>query len=471
MIAGMTKSTQAVVMGASMAGLLAACAMSETFDRVVVVERDHLPDDASDRRGVPQGRHLHGLLAGGLVALNNLFPGFEADVLAAGAVRSDMQSDIHWWIDAHLIKPAPSGIIGVSCSRRLLEHTVRERVKALPRVEIIDHCDVHGIVSTDDGATISGVRIISRADDAESTELPADLVVDATGRASRSSRWLTALGYLAAEETRIPVDITYVTREYRREPGQLDGRAGTSTGSYPDLPFGAVLLALEDDTFILTAGGIYGETPPMDDDGLAEFAAKLPTRDFADFLHTATRISEPLKTHYPVSVRKHYERVTNFPAGYLVVGDALCSFNPIFGQGMSVAAAEAVFLRDLLRSGGADLASDFFAGAAEIIDVPWLIAVNADLRYPQAKVAQSDDDKALDEYLRLVYRAASVDSTVGTAIVRVINLLDTPERLLEPAMVAHVTEMARVNEVDVSHPARSEGTSVSPILSASKAVC
>src|ERR1700712_2494137 len=105
MIAGMIKPTQAVVMGASMAGLLAACALSETFDRVVLVERDHLPDDASDRRGVPQGKHLHGLLAGGLVALNNLIPGFEADLLAAGAVRSDMQSDIHWWIDAQLIKP------------------------------------------------------------------------------------------------------------------------------------------------------------------------------------------------------------------------------------------------------------------------------------------------------------------------------------------------------------------------------
>jgi 2-polyprenyl-6-methoxyphenol hydroxylase-like FAD-dependent oxidoreductase len=471
MIAGMTKPTQAVVIGASMAGLLAACALSETFDRVVLVERDHLPDDASDRRGVPQGKHLHGLLAGGFVALNNLFPGFEADLLVAGAVRSDVQSDIHWWVDGHLIKPEPSGIIGFSCSRRLLEHTVRERVKALPEVEIIDHCDVLGIVSTDAGETIGGVRIISKADSAEASELPADLVIDASGRASRSSRWLTALGFQPAEETRIPVDITYVTREYRRESGQLDGRAGTSTGSYPGLPIGAFLLALEDDTFMLTAGGIYGETPPMDDDGFAEFAAKLPTRDFADFLRTATRISDPLKLHYPVSVRKHYERLTDFPAGYLVVGDALCSFNPIFAQGMSVAAAEAVLLRDLLSAGSVNLAADFFGGAAEIIDVPWLIAVNADLRYPQAKVAQTDDGKALDEYLRLVYRAASVDRTVATAIVRVINLLDTPERLLEPAMVARVMEIAQVNEADVSDPVRSETPSVFPILSASKAVC
>jgi 2-polyprenyl-6-methoxyphenol hydroxylase-like FAD-dependent oxidoreductase len=445
MIADMTKPTQAVVIGASMAGLLAACALSETFNRVVLVERDLLPDHPSDRRGVPQGKHLHGLLAGGLVALSKLFPGFEDDLLAAGAVRSDVQSDIHWWVDAQLIKPEPSGIIGFSCSRRLLEHTVRQRVKALPEVEIIDHCDVLGLVSTDDGKTISGVRIKSRAS-AEAAELPADLVIDATGRASRSSQWLTALGYQAAEEARIPVDITYVTQQYRREPGQLDGRAGTSTASYPDLPIGAFLLALEDDTFMLTVGGIYGETPPMDDDGLAEFAGKLPTRDFADFLRTATRISDPVKAHYPFSVRKHYEKLTDFPAGYLVVGDALCSFNPVFAQGMSVAAAEAILLRDLLLAGSANPAADFFAAAAEIIDVPWLTAVNADLRYPQAKVAQTDDDKALDAYLTLVYRAAAVDRTVATAIVRVINLLDTPERLLlEPTMVERVTEIARVS--------------------------
>jgi flavin-dependent dehydrogenase len=250
---------------------------------------------------------------------------------------------------------------------------------------------VLGLISNANGDTINGVRIMSRVDSAHAAELRADLVVDAAGRASRTPQWLTALGYKTAEETQIPVDITYVTREYRREPGQLDGRVGTATNSFPGLPVGAFLLASEDDTFILTCGGTYGEEPPMDDDGLAEFAAKLPPPDLAEFLRTATRISEPLKTHYAVSVRRHYENLTTFPAGYVVVGDAVCSFNPVFGQGMSVAAAEAVLLRDLLRSGNANLAADFFAGAAEIVDVSWMIAVNADLRYPEAKVLQTEE--------------------------------------------------------------------------------
>lgn len=454
-----------------MAGLLAACALSETFDRVVLLERDHLPDGARHRRGVPQGEHLHGLLAGGLAAMTNLLPGFEDDLLAAGAVRSDVQSDIHWWVDAHLIKPEPSGIVGFSCSRRLLEHTVRNRVKALPKVQIIEDCDVLGILSADDGESISGVRIRSGVSSTEASTLPADLVIDATGRASRSSQWLTGLGYQDAEETRIPVDITYVTRTYRRERGQLDGRAGTFTGPYPGLPIGAFLLALEDDTFMLTTGGIYGETPPMDDDGLVDLAGKLPTRDFTDFLRTATRTGDPLKTHYRVSVRRHYERLTEFPAGYLVVGDALCSFNPIFAQGMSVAAAEAVLLRDLLHAGCVNVAAEFFEGAAKIIDVPWLIAVNADLRYPQCKLTQTAEAKAFDEYLRRVYRAASMDRTLATAIMRVINLLETPVRLLEPGVVVRVMQIIRGDAADANDPVQSEFATEFAILPRAKTVC
>jgi 2-polyprenyl-6-methoxyphenol hydroxylase-like FAD-dependent oxidoreductase len=469
MIAGMSKPTQAVVIGASMAGLLAARALSETFDRVVVVESDRLPDDASDRRAVPQGKHVHGLLARGLVALNTLFPGFDADLLAAGALRSDV-SDMHWWADGWLVKTEPSGITGFSCSRRLLEHTVRERVRALPGVEINDSCDVLGLISNANGDTINGVRTMSRVDSAQAAELRADLVVDAAGRASRTPQWLTALGYKTAEETRIPVDITYVTREYRREPGHLDGRVGIVTHSFPGLPMGAFLLAIEDDTFILTCTGIYGEEPPMDDDGLAEFVAKLPPPDLAEFLRAATRISEPLKTHYPVSVRRHYESLTNFPAGYVVVGDAVCSFNPVFGQGMSVAAAEAVLLRDLLRAGSANLATDLFAGAAEIVDVPWMIAVNADLRYPEAKVPQTEEIKALNDYLALVVRAASVDATVATAFIRVISLLDAPQHLQEPAMVARVMEAAAVGEADPRWPRDALQGPAYPISSATKAV-
>jgi len=452
MIAGMTKSTQAVVIGASMAGLLAARALSETFDRVVVVERDVLPDDASDRRGVPQGKHLHGLLAGGLIALNTLFPGFDADLLAAGAVQGDIQSNIHWWVEGRLVKPEPSGIMGISCPRRLLEHTVRQRVRALPNVQIVDSCDALGLITTVDRHTVTGLRILSRADSSAAGELSADLVIDAAGRGSQSQRWLEELHYPPVEETRIPIDITYVTKLYSRERGELDGRAGTSVSAFPGLPTGAFLLAQEKDKFILTLTGIYGEVPPMDDDGIAEYVARMPARDISEFLRTATPISGPLKTHYRASVRKHYERLTRFPAGYIVTGDALCSFDPVFAQGMSVAAAEAVLLRDLLLADSSNLATDFFAEAAKIIDAPWMIAANADLRFPEAQVAQTSKGRAANEFLSLVYRAASVDAAIATAFMRVLNLLESPQRLQEPAMVARVMEVIAGNDMGASIP-------------------
>ncbi|MCV7428268.1 FAD-dependent monooxygenase family protein [Mycobacterium montefiorense] len=195
----MIEPTQAVVIGAGMAGLLAASALSETFGQVMLMERDQLPARISGCRDVSQGKHLHLLLADGLAALNKRFPGFDAELLAAGAIRPSVRSGRV--IDVHPKNPQTSGSIGCFCSRGLLEQLVRERVRELPDVEIVGHRDVLGIVRTDDGQIISGVRIKSRVDSTEISQLTVDLVIDETGRALQNSRWLTVLGYLPAKET------------------------------------------------------------------------------------------------------------------------------------------------------------------------------------------------------------------------------------------------------------------------------
>ncbi|MEY9962455.1 2-polyprenyl-6-methoxyphenol hydroxylase-like FAD-dependent oxidoreductase [Streptacidiphilus sp. MAP12-16] len=433
----MTNRTRAVVVGASMAGLFAAAALADSFDEVTVIERDVLVGPV-DRRGVPQGKHLHGLQAGGLRSLSDLFPGFEDDLANAGAVRTDVQSDIHWYLDGCLVKPEPSGLIGYASSRRLLEHIVRTRVRALPRVHIRDGWDVLDLTTTADRRTVTGVRLSRRADGAAATEVRADLVVDASGRASRSPQWVTELGFAAPEVTRVQVDITYVTRQYRREQHHLDGRVGTSVGVFPGSLHGGTLLAMEDNTFMFTAGAVYGQEPPMNDADLPAYVEGFASRDFADFLKTAEQITEPVRTRFPASIRAHYEHLADFPEGYLVVGDAVCSFNPVYGQGMSVAAAEAVLLRDLLRADRARLAERFFAGATEIIDIPWAITVNADLRFPEAGAPPTEEAKQFNAYLRHVYQAASTDADVGAALLRVIQLVDAPDRLLEPTLVERV---------------------------------
>ena len=434
----METTKRAVVIGASMAGLLAARALTETYAEVIIVDRDILPDEPMNRRGVPQGKHLHGLLARGLTVLKELFPGFEEEMVAAGAVQADIQSGIHWYIDGHLLKPDPSGLIGISSSRPLLEFMVRRRVTRLPGVQIIDNTDVLNLTTTDDRRQVTGVGIMSRVDGAAAATIDADLVVDASGRGSRTPIWLAEMGYRAAPEVTMTVDTTYVTRLYRRQPGDFDDRPGTSIGGYPGSPSSGTLFAIENDLFIFTTGGIFGQQVPMDDEGLLEFTKALPSSVYADFLPTATRMSEPIKTRYPASVRRHYEKLKDFPAGYLVVGDAICSYNPVYGQGMSVAALEALALRDLLKGGTKNLARRFFRAAAKPVGTAWTIASGADMRFPDSKITPPLSARMVNRYLSRVYRVAANDATVAAAFLRVLNLMDTPDRLFAPAVLKRV---------------------------------
>jgi 2-polyprenyl-6-methoxyphenol hydroxylase-like FAD-dependent oxidoreductase len=434
----MTSSGRAVIIGASIGGLLAARALSDTFDRVTVLDRDHLPDGPAARRGVPQGRHLHGLLASGTAILEELFPGFTGDMISRGAVRIDLQSDIHWYNDGHLLHPGPSGIYGLAASRPLIEDVIRYRVLGLPGVEIIDSCEAAGLVPAGRNGAVTGVTIVPRSDGAASSVIGADLVVDASGRGSRSPVWLAGLGYPVPAEEHIAVNVTYVSRLYRREPHQLGGRAGTAAPAFPGSPNAAMVLAQEDGTFILATYGIAGAEPPMDDGGLRGFAAQLATTDITEFLGSATRISEPVKMRYPRSTRRRYEQVARFPAGYLVFGDAICTFNPVYGQGMSVAAAQAQLLAGLVADGQEKLAERFFAAAAELVDTPWAIASGADLRFGEVEGPRSPETELMHSYLSQLYPVAARDQQVATAFMKVINLLEPPSSLLEPEVARRV---------------------------------
>jgi len=439
----METTKRAVVIGASMAGLLAARALTETYPEVIVIDRDTLPDKPENRRGVPQGKHLHGLLARGLTILEDLFPGFEEEMVAAGAVRADIQSGIHWYIDGHLLKPDPSGLTGISSSRPLLEFIVRKRVAALPGVRIIDNCDVLNLTTTEDRRRVTGAGIMSRADGAAAATIDADLVIDASGRGSRTPSWLVEMGYQPAPEVKMTVDTTYVTRLYRRKPDDFNGRPATSVGGYPGSPGSGTMFAIEDDQFIFTTGGIFGQQVPMDDEGLLEFVKALPASVYADFLPSATRLSEPVKTRYPASVRRYYEKLKEFPAGYLVVGDAICSYNPVYGQGMSVAALEAQLLRKLLNEGAGNLAKRFFRAAAKPVETAWTIATGADMRFSESEITPPLAARVVNRYLGRVYRVAANDATVAKAFLRVLNLMDTPDRLFAPAVLKRVLRLTK----------------------------
>ena len=423
----------AVVVGASMGGLLAARVLSETYAAVTVVERDHLPDDAAPRRGVPQGRHAHGLLARGREALEELFPGLTAELVGLGVPAVDLQEGFRWINGGRLLRQAPSGLLGLGVSRPLLESRIRARVRALPNVAIADGCDAAGLVAS--GDRVTGLRVLRRAADSCDEALSADLVVDATGRGSRGAQWLEALGYPVPEVEQVHVGLAYASRSYRRDP---DGPEGAAVAGTVGNPRAGVMIAQEDDRWIVTFGGMLGDTPPLDHAGYTEYAATLPSSAIHDVIGDAEPMSDPRLFRFPASTRRRYERLRRFPRGYLVLGDAISSFNPVYGQGMTVAAVEALRLHSCLADGTGDLAPRFLREAARIVDTPWEISVGADLRFPGVPGPRTPKVRAVNAYLERLHVAAEHDPAVGRAFLRVVNLVDRPETLMAPRLALRV---------------------------------
>ncbi|HEX8767202.1 MAG TPA: hypothetical protein VF714_02465, partial [Jatrophihabitans sp.] len=418
-------------------GLLAARVLSDYYARVVVLDRDVLPDHAAARRGVPQGRQLHVLLARGKEALDELFPGLSAELNARGAPLVDLHDDVHWYNDGQRMRRAPSPLIAVGMSRPLLEGAVRARVTALPGVELRSPVEVLGLTATADAGRITGVRLLPAGADTEEA-LAADLVVDAGGRGSRTPVWLAELGYPRPAEEQVRVGVSYVTRIYRREPHHLEGLSGALTNAVPGSPRAGIVAVQEGGCYAVALSGMLGEQPPMDDEGMAAFADSLAAPQIGELVRTAEPQSPPVMMRFPVSSRRRYERLRRFPAGYLVFGDALCSFNPIYGQGMTVAALEALVLRRLLAEGPDRLARRFFRSAAKVIDGPWSIAVGTDLRFPEVAGRRSPKVRFVNAYVHQLHVAAVADAVLGAAFLRVLNLVDPPTRLLAPPILLRV---------------------------------
>jgi len=427
----MNAPNRAVIVGASISGLLTARVLSDVYDQVTLVDRDVMPASPGIRRGVPQGRHAHSLLAAGCAAVEDLLPGFTGEAVQAGALSVDLQQDLHWYCEGHRLCPAPSGLPGLVASRPLVEEVIRTRVAARPGVQIVAGCDAVGLASAGRGQRVTGVTIMPRRDGAASSVLPADLVVDATGRSSRAPLWMAELGYHGPAEEQCGLGASFASRLYRREPGALGGRAGSTVIAGPGSPRGAMLLAQEGGTFVLTTVSLGGTEPPADDAGLAAFSRRLPGPDVAEVTSTAARLSKIVRLRYPRGIWRRYDQLTRFPAGFLVTGDALCSLSPVHAQGMSVAALEAILLRRLLAEGTQQLAPRFFTAAAGLLRVPWAIT-----RGPGQACAGPRAD--FSGYLGRLYAAAAGDPVLAAALLRVASLVNPPGELFTDEMRSRV---------------------------------
>ena len=421
---------QAVVLGASIAGLLAARVLADHFDTVVVIERDCLPVHPEQRRGVPQGRQIHGLLTGGQRALEELLPGLTVELAADGAPVVDALADMRLSFNGHRLRQATSGLTHVSASRPLLEHRIRERTRSVPNISVVDATEVIDLVAR--GDRVTGVRVLRR-DGRRAEDVDADLVVDACGRGSQTSAWLTALGYQSPPVERIPIDLGYTTRRFHLPADLLDGDVGVLHSPTPGKPRGAALARLEDDVWMLTLVGVQGDHPPAEIDGFASFAASVDCNE----IHIAVREGEPIDNpiffRFPASVRRRYERVA-LPRNLIVLGDSLCSFNPVYGQGMTVAALEAHALRDGL-SRDLDTSKPVMARLARIVDVPWQLSKAADRPFLPGARTSRPRSTVLDRYIERLLIAATTDPAAGRAFLRVSGLLDPPRALLHPDLL------------------------------------
>lgn len=434
------KREHAVVLGAGIAGLLAARVLTETYDAVTVVERDTLPAVGEHRKGVPHGRHLHGLHPRGREILEDLFAGFTGELVAGGAEVGDVLANVRWQLSGHTFAQAEVGLPGVCCSRPFLEGMLRARVVALPRVTLLERCAVAGLVTTPDAARVTGVRFGGCL--AASVPLEADLVVDTTGRGSRTPAWLAEWGYPAPPVQRVEIGLGYASAVVRLRPGALGSDMLVITARTPGNLHAGVLAAQEGGRHIVTLSALCGERPPTDPDGFRAFAHTLPTPDIGAALDGAELLESPVPFRFPASVRHRYERLHRFPAGLLVLGDALCSFNPVYGQGMTVAATQAIALRRLLATGPPD-PRRYFRATARTIEAPWQIAVGGDLAFPQVPGHRPARVRLVNAYLPRLHAAAAFDPTLGEAFLRVLGLLDPPPTLLRPHVLRRALHRPR----------------------------
>ncbi|MDN3296098.1 FAD-dependent monooxygenase [Streptomyces ficellus] len=456
------RTRHAVVIGGSIAGLLAARVLAEHAERVTIVERDRFPGGPEPRAGVPQGRHLHVLIAGGQHALERLLPGVIEELREQGAPKVGMPRDMVQWQGGSWYRRTEATAYLYTGSRPLLEQLIRRRVLADPRIATVEGTEATGLAG--DAVRVRGVLVRERGagKDQEPHTLAADLVVDASGRGSRAPQWLAAIGAEPPAEERLDTGLAYATRVYRSGPAR-DG--ADFVGQYivpnPDQTYGGVVLPVEGGRYLVTLSGLRGEEPPTDEDAFEKFADRLPHPVLRDWLATAVPESAVHGFRQTANVRRRYDRPGRRPAGFLATGDALCTFNPIYGQGMSVAAISAVALLDALADRRRTPTTHRVQRALfDASRQAWDISAGADKKMPGAEgdaVRMRAADRPAAWYLRRVQERAPGDPVVGAAFRSALSLAEPLTALFAPPVLRAVL-FDPVREAPAEPPLWREGT-------------
>ena len=433
----------AIVIGSGIGGLTAAAALAGHFEHVTVLERDQLGHEPAARPGAPQSRHLHGLLAGGLRALCQLFPDFERHLAEAGAVPIRAASDVR--VEMPGYDPFPQrdlGWVNYTMSRPLIEHVLRRRIRKQTNIMLLDRCRVHDLVADDDGA-VAGVRC--RVVDGLERMLRADLVVDALcTRLADALALLKTLRLPQPEQTEIGIDMVYASATFAASGWPSDWKMAITFPDPPSSGKTGYLFPSEGGQWMAVVGERHVAMPPDSVEGFLDLARQLRTPTIYDTIKTAVPLDSVHRFGFPESSWRRYERLDRFPGGLVPIGDAICRFNPIYGQGMTVAVQEACILKDLLHTQAGHknpldgLVQAFFAAIDPLIAGTWSMSAVPDFANPLTRGEPPDD---LEDSLRFgeaLYRLAARDAEVHKVMMRARQLLSPASALREPDLVRRV---------------------------------
>ncbi|QDN54261.1 hypothetical protein [Streptomyces sp. S1D4-20] len=440
---------RAVVLGGSIAGLLAARVLSDHADEVLVLERDDIAPSGifgsgqGPRPGVKQGAQMHALLDGGRRKIDQWLPNFAADLIADGAALADTGRDLHTYVGGRR-KVLVDGVEMISATRPFLEAHLRRRVLSLGNLHLV-HGRVCGLAF--EGGRVSGVRYTGTFTDArDEVVLDADLVVDATGRRSRIGDWLKEGGWPEPETRSMRVDLGYTTALFRRPEGGHDTTLAQSLSTTPDGRLRLSTLGrVEGDRWIVLMAGYADDRPGRGSDEFLLRCKEDPAAAFRQLTEDGELIGEPASYRHRDNLRRDFHLLDRFPAGLLAIGDVLASFNPIYGQGMSSAAMHASCLAAYLKSGHSlqDPAWAYFKDARAVVDDAWQTSTRNDLRLPHVTGPRPRGFKVASRISDLVDRASVTDPVIHRRCLAVTQMLTPAKTLMRPGTLVRAAWAVR----------------------------
>lgn len=435
----------AIVIGGSVAGLCAAKVLTQHFEQVTILERDVYPQDADFRKGTPQARHPHILLNRGQLIMEELFPGFTQQVIEQGAVPVNFGQNMKWNMNGQWRPTFDSSVNTVACSRIVLEGTLRRYLIEHPQISFIQEAEVTGLLTDTDKKQVQGVQIRLRGDNNRTVTLDAEMVVDTSGRESRAPEWLQTLGYDAPQETTVDSKTAYTTRIFACPPNYTGPATMYVQHGAPYQKRGGVFVMMEGNRLHLSLVGVMGEAAPTDEEGFMDFARSLPAPELYEIIKDMEPLSDIYGYRRAATRLRHYDMLERYLENFVLLGDSVLAFNPIYGQGMTVAAMSAYELKACLAEQGEDLtglAETFQKRLMGVITPAWQLNASEDGKWFPADENQPLDQEArlMMKYMDKVMEAASINPVITDAVYRVMNMVEAPTIFFRPDIVLQVMD-------------------------------